>query len=119
MMYLKINGDKYIITNDGIQLGIDSISLTIQNRGYDFATIQDIFSSLDGLAIYGCIEQDDGTCTDEYQSTYYDMYTKLTVISYNFDSDTYTIVLAQPDEVSERLDEIEEILNEILMEGGI
>lgn len=122
MNYLKINGQKYELTDDGVKNYGNQLFLTIINNRMSFETVRNLFSNIDNITIFGSVTDYDSDGTEnerEYVSSYYDMYNFLQKIEYDFAKDEYTITMIHPDEVSERLDEIEEILNEMLMKGGI
>ena len=93
--YLKFGETRLDLTDDGISLN-DNISLTFKNNNYESEEIQSLFSNLeDGITIYGCILQDDGTETDEFLSSHYDQYSRLSSVEYDGDLNLYTVVLVE------------------------
>lgn len=91
--YLKFGETRFDLTDDGISLN-DNISLTFKNDNYTEAELKSLFSNIkEGITIYGCILQDDGTETDEFIASHYDQYSTLQSITYDNDQDLYTVKL--------------------------
>lgn len=110
--YLKMKyGDDTIRLNlipNGVDLPDNNIlRLSFYSSSIDFVVIKSIFSDIDSITVYGCIVQEDGRETDEYVSMYYDKYTYLKKIDYDFDEDVYTVELLIPDETEKRLETLE------------
>lgn len=104
--YLKLKGNRINLTDNGIDIN-DALSLTFVNNDYNFDRLLSIFSELNGIEIFGCIVQDNGDETDEFVSAYFENYTILSSLEYNLENDTYTVKLTAPNEVEQRLAELE------------
>lgn len=104
--YLKLKGNRINLTDNGIDIN-DALSLTFVNNNYNFDRLLSIFSELNGIEIFGCIVQDNGDETDEFVSAYFENYTILSSLEYNLENDTYTVKLTAPNEVEQRLAELE------------
>ena len=116
--YLKI-GDKklYLAEINGVNAEEHKLDLTIKAEDNTFEDVKGLFSDLDNITIYSAIVQEDGRETDEIVQQYFDNFTKLDKLSYNLDSDTYTVTLVVPNEVEARLSELEDAVNFMLMGG--
>lgn len=116
--YLKIGENKLYLTEiNGVNAEENKLELTIKAEDNTFESIKDSFSDLDNVTIYSAIVQEDGRETDEIVQQYFDNFTKLDKLSYNLDSDTYTVTLVVPNEVEARLSELEDAVNFMLMGG--
>ena len=121
MYYLKLNGTRLDIYEDA-EGGVDSreeqkLGLSIVNDNYSMEQMIEMFSNLDSITIYGCVVQEDGRETDEYVAKYFEGYSVLNSVTYELQNDYYKIWLAKPTELEERLNEIEDTINYLLMEG--
>ncbi len=121
MNYLKIRlweeDVRVNLTDDGINLNEGMLKLTILGEGRKYDDVNLLFSNLEAVTIYGCIGQEDGTETDEFQAAYYPDYTKLSKIEYDLDGDYYTVSLTIPNALEERVTELEDAINFLLMGG--
>lgn len=116
--YLKIGDNKlYLTETNGVNAEENKLELTIKAEDNTFESIKDSFSDLDNVTIYSAILQEDGRETDEIVQQYFDNFTKLDKLSYNLDSDTYTVTLVVPNEIEARLAELEDAVNFMLMGG--
>ena len=116
--YLKIGENKlYLAEINGVNAEEHKLELTIKAEDNTFEGIKDSFSDLDNVTIYTAIVQEDGRETDEIVQQYFDNFTKLDKLTYNLDSDTYTVTLVVPNEVEARLSELEDAVNFMLMGG--
>lgn len=117
--YLKIGENKlYLTETNGVNAEEHKLELTIKAEDSTFEDIKDSFSGLDNVTIYSAIVQEDGRETDEIVQQYFDNFTKLDKLSYNLDSDTYTVTLVVPNEVEARLSELEDAVNFLVMGGN-
>ncbi len=91
----------------------EKIDIVVYPSGYDFMGIKDFFTDIDKVIIYSAIVQEDGRETDEMVHMYFDQFTKLTNVTYNLDSDTYTVTLVEPDVVDQRLTALEKKSEEL------
>lgn len=121
MYYLKLHDVKLYLYEDD-EGGLDQrkenkIGVSVKNNNIPFETIKDLFSTIEDITIYGCIEQEDGTETDEYIANFFEGYSEVYNISYNVMYDYYKVFLAKPDEVNERFNGLEDAVNFLLMGG--
>lgn len=119
MNYLKIEKSRFNLTDDGVQADEEKLTLKIKNEKYSFDEVRDIFSALDDVTVYGAIEQEDGSETDEYVASHYEHFTKLQSIGYDLKKDTWNIVLVEPNDLEERIIELEKSLNRNTKGGDI
>lgn len=116
--YLKIGENKLYLTEiNGVNAEENKLELTIKAEDNTFEGVKDSFSDLDNVTIYSAIAQEDGRETDEIVQQYFDNFTKLDKLSYNLDSDAYTVTLVVPNEIEARLSELEDAVNFMLMGG--
>ena len=117
--YLKIDNKKMYLTPDGVDTPEDKIlKLSFYNNDlFIFDDISKMFSNLKEIIVYMCIIQDDGTETDEMISNVFTEYTKMKGINYDIDRDSWQVIMTIPDETQERLSELEDALNFLLMGG--
>lgn len=105
--YLKLKGTKLNLLNDGVNVN-DVLSLTFYGEKNSFDAVKTLFSDIEkGIEVYGAILQDDGKETDEFTAAFYDNYVILVSITYNIDSDTYTVKMRTPDMLEMRISELE------------
>ncbi len=117
--YLKLNDNKFYLSEvNGVNAEEHKLELTVKAENNTFENIKDSFSDLDNVTIYSAIVQEDGRETDEIVQQYFDNFTKLDKLSYNLDSDTYTVTLVVPNEVEARLSELEDAVNFLVMGGN-
>lgn len=109
MYYIKNGNTKYVLTNDGVDIGDgDRLKLKIVDNNYPFTEIQDIFSSIENeITVYTCIIQEDGRETDEQVSTVIPTFTVLKEITYDIVDHLYSIILISPDDIDLRLRTLE------------
>ena len=116
--YLKFSDGKFYLTEiNGVNAEENKLELNIKADSYSFEDVKTAFSTLDNITIYSAIVQEDGRETDEIVHQYFDNFIKLDRVSYNIDSDTYIVTLVIPNETEQRLSELEDALNFILMGG--
>lgn len=116
--YLKIGENKlYLTETNGVNAEENKLELNIKAENNTFESIKDSFSDLDNVTVYSAIVQEDGRETDEIVQQYFDNFTKLDKLTYNLDSDTYTVTLVVPNEIEARLSELEDAVNFMLMGG--
>ena len=115
VLYLKVNGEKLYLTDTNPEE--NHLELVFEADGMGIPEIKSAFSNLDSVIIYTAIRQEDGRETDEIVHQYFDIFTKLSRIEYDVDSDTYKVTLIEPDIVDERLSELEDAVNFLLMGG--
>lgn len=116
--YLKFGENKvYLTETNGVNAEEHKLELTIKAEDNTFEDIKYSFSDLDNVTIYTAIVQEDDRETDEIVQQYFDNFTKLDKLSYNLDSDTYTVTLVVPNEIEARLAELEDAVNFMLMGG--
>lgn len=95
VFYLKFDDARLNLLDDGIDVDCNQIKLTFVDEGYSVDILESLFSNLtEGLTIYSCILQEDGTETDEFIGGYYNQYTLLDSIINN-ENGTYTIKLKE------------------------
>lgn len=120
--YLKIDDEKQIIVDGGVNQPNEkelSVMFFNENR-YSFDDIKRMFTDLnDGIVIWMCIVQDDGTETDEMLSTNNKEFTKIRGIEYQPEYDIWKVTMTIPDETQERISELEDALNFLLMGGDM
>ena len=120
MYYLKMPNDIRLNLVDG---GVDqpdpkTLTLTFYNNDrFSFEDIKSMFADTDGITIYMCIVQDDGRETDEMVSTHHEEFTKLKGVEYQTEYDLWKVSLTIPDDTKERVSELEDALNFLLMGG--
>lgn len=119
MYYLKMpNNIRFNFIDNGVnQLDSKTLTLTFYNENrFKFEDIKKMFSDLiDGITVWMCIVQDDGTETDEMVSVYYKEYTELKGLEYQMDCDVWKVTLSIPDETKERLADLEAAMNFLLI----
>ena len=95
-----------------------TLTLTFYNEGrFSFDDVKEMFTDIDGVTIYMCIVQDDGTETDEMVSTHHEEFVKMKGIEYQPEYDLWKVSLTIRDETKERLAELEAAMNFLLMGG--
>lgn len=118
VQYLKFSDSKFYLTDvNGINAEENKLELNIKAGTYTFENIKSSFSTLDNITIYSAIVQEDERETDEIIHQYFDNFTKLDRVSYNMDADTYTVMLVIPNETEQRLSELEDTVNFLVMGG--
>lgn len=110
---LKSPTKLYLVDTNGVNAEDTRLTLNLLPSGYDFMGIKDFFTDIDKVIIYSAIVQEDGRETDEMVHMYFDQFTKLTNVTYNLDSDTYTVTLVEPDIVDQRLTALEKKSEEL------
>lgn len=110
---LKSPTKLYLVEVNGVNAEDTRLTLNLLPSGYDFMGIKDFFTDIDKVIIYSAIVQEDGRETDEMVHMYFDQFTKLTNVTYNLDSDTYTVTLVEPDVVDQRLTALEKKSEEL------
>ena len=115
MYYLKMPKRLNLIDN-GVDMPQDNIlTLSFHKEDNTFDDVKSMFTNIDNITVYGCIEQEDGRETDEFVSNYFDKYTSLKSIEYDITKDVYKVTLTIPDETEQRLAELEDAVNFMLM----
>ena len=112
--YLKKGNEKIYLENiipEDKQLKLELRDLK------DLDEIKTAFSGLSDVTIYTAIVQEDGRETDEIVHQYFANLTKLSNIAYDISADRYTVTLIEPDEIEERVLELEDAVNYILFGG--
>ena len=117
MYYLKMPKRLNLVEDEITKPVDDRLTLVFYKEDNNFETIKDLFSDVTNITIYGCIEQEDGRETDEFICEQYNQYTSLSKISYDLDNNAYSVTLVVPNETEERLSELEDALNFLLMGG--
>lgn len=118
VQYLKLSDSKFYLTDvNGINAEENKLELNIKADSYSFEDIKTSFTNLDNITINSAILQEDGRETDEIVHQYFDKFTKLDRVSYNMDADTYTVMLVIPNETEQRLSELEDAVNFLVMGG--
>lgn len=115
VFYLKVNGEKLYLT--GTNPEENHLELVFEADGADISEVKSDFDNLDSVTIYTAIRQEDERETDEIVHQYFDNFTKLSKIEYDVDSDTYKVTLVEPDILEERISELEDAVNFLLMGG--
>lgn len=118
MYYLKMPERLNLIDNGVDMPEENKLVLSFKKEGKDFETIKSLFSDITDVTVYGCIEQEDGRETDEFVSNFFDSYTSLKNIEFDFVNDVYAVTLVVPNEVEARLSELEDAINFMLMGGN-
>ena len=117
--YLKLGDSKFYLSEvNGINAEENKLELNIKADTHTFEDIKSSFSDLDSITIYSAIVQEDGRETDEIVHQYFDNFTKLDRVSYNMDADTYTVMLVIPNILEERVTELEDAVNFLVMGGN-
>lgn len=110
--YLKLRNEQQTIVDGGVdQPDQKTLTITFYNEDrYSFNDVKEMFSNLreEGIVIWFCIVQDDGTETDEMLSTSNKEFVKLKGIEYQMDLDLWKVSMTIPDETQERLKALEE-----------
>ena len=117
--YIKKNDEKiYLDGGSEIIIGEDSVTFTLSTLT-DIAKIKSIFAGLVDLVIYTAIVQEDGRETDEMVYQYLPMFTKLFRIIYDTLSEKYSVVLIAPNNLEERVVELEDAVNYMLFNAEV
>lgn len=118
--YIKMPNN---VTLDLIQGGMDTpddktLSLAFNNEDrFSFEDVKQMFADIPEITIWVCIVQRDGRETDHMPGTIHEGFTKLDKIEYQSDLDIWKVTLTKPNETEERLSELEDALNFLLMGG--
>ena len=114
MNYIKYKNSRFVLPDDGINPEDSKLTLKFLADNWTFDQVKEAFNkNLDYIVIYGRIVQEDGRETDEYIAQYFDKQTKLINVSYDIESDTYSVILVEHDITDERLTALEEKTNEL------
>ena len=115
MYYLKLP-DRLNLTDDGISMPDNKrLILSFKRDNKEIDAIKSLFSNIESITVYGCVVQDDGKETDEFVANYFEQYTMLKGIEYDVAEDLYKVTLTIPDEIHQRLSELEDVMNFLLM----
>lgn len=120
MNYLKIDGKRYNLTDDGISPSTLDMVLVIVKDDYTFEDILSVFENIgDKIVIYDTVTNTDseGDHVEEFVSGTFEGYTHLCFVNYDADNLTYAVKLSVPDETQNRLNELEDAVNFLLMGG--
>lgn len=125
--YLKIDGERLDLSDDGVQLNGDVLTLQIINKDYQFTDFADKFFKVpEPITIYSCniqnrVNEETGEEyeeeTDEYVHQYFDKTTKLVSVKYDMPHNIFVLDFVEPDEMEERISELEDAMNFVLMGG--
>lgn len=120
MNYLKIGDKKYNLTDDGIQPQGNDLMLVVCKENYSFDDVFATFQNVgDELTVYDTVTNTDvdGEHTEEFVSGSFVGYTHLKAVEYSTDEQTYKINLVIPDETENRLNDLENAVNALIMGG--
>lgn len=119
--YIKIDDDRLVLVDGGLdqpQPNVLSIQFYNEER-FTFEDVKRIFGEMTDISIWMCLVQDDGTETDEMLSNNYTEYTKLKAIDYQMDLDLWKVSMTVPNDEKERISDLEDALNFLLMGGDM
>lgn len=113
MNYIIINENRYNLTDDGIGVDENNLMLTILSASHNFEEIKKAFESIgDAITIYGTV---DGGA--DFESSVFNGYSQLKAVNYDVVNELYTVHLIIPDDLIERMDELENAVNFLIMGG--
>lgn len=115
VQYLKLGEEKIYL--EGIDPEENKLELSFAAGNKSLEDIKEILVGLNRLVIYTAIVQEDGRETDEIIHMVFETFTKLSKIEYDLDSKTYKVVLVEPNILEERIAELEDAVNFMLMGG--
>ena len=111
MYYLKMGEDRFNLIDNGVNTPTeDVLELSFKGENHSFDDVKDAFHDIDDITVYGCIVQEDGRETDEFVSNYFDKYTSLKNIEYDFVNDVYKVTLLKPSDLELRVAELEAVV---------
>lgn len=114
--YLKLNDEKIHLTN--VNPEGDKLELSFEAKDKTLADVKALLTGLDNITIYSAIVQEDGRETDEITHMYFENFTKLSKIEYDLETESYKVVLVQPNILEERVTELEDAVNFLVMGGN-
>jgi len=109
MNYIIIKNNRYNLTDDGVTVG-NGIMLTMLAGGYDFETVKKDFESVSNIEIYGTSEPED------FVSGFFENLT-LKSVEYDIKDELYTVTMTAIDETMQRINDLEDAVNYLLMGG--
>lgn len=113
MNYLLIDDKRFDLTDDGIGVGEKELLLTIRGAGHTFEEVKEVFENIgDTITIYGTVEGG-----DDFESGVFAGYSQLKAVNYDITDSLYTVHLIIPNDIEERIDELESAVNFLLMGG--
>ena len=113
MNYILIDDRRYNLTDDGIGVSEKDLVLTIVKDEYAFDDIKEAFEDVgDTITIYGTVEGG-----DDFESGIFEGYSELKAVNFDLISEVYTVHLIVPNDIVERIDELESAVNFLLMGG--
>ena len=117
--YIKKDDQKVYLTNINTTLD-DWAELTVSAKNRTMEEVKYIFSNLPDLTIYKETIQEDMVESEETIYIFLPKVTKLNKIEYNPDENGFMVRLTEPNDLEERVTELEDAVNYILFElfGG-
>lgn len=113
--YLKFNDEKIYLTN--VNPEGDRLELSFEAKDRSLADVKALLTGLDNITVYSAIVQEGGRETDEITHMYFENFIKLSKIEYDLETESYKVVLIQPNVLEERVTELEDAVNFMLMGG--
>ena len=113
MNYIIIDGTRYSLTDNGIGVSENDLLLTILGAGHTFEEVKEVFENIgDTITIYGTVENG-----EDFKSGVFEGYSQLKAVNYDITDELYMIHLIVPNDIAERIDELESAVNFLLMGG--
>lgn len=113
MNYLILNNNRYNLTDNGIGVSENDLMLTVLGAGHSFDEVKEDFEKVgDTITIYGTV---DGG--EDFESGAFNGYSQLKAVNYDLENELYTVHLIVPNDLVERIDELESAVNFLIMGG--
>lgn len=110
MNHIKINENRYNLTDDGIEQN-EVLKLQINAEDHTFERIKSDFECVKSITVYGTSESED------FESGYFEKIT-LKSVEYDLDKKLYIVKMSEIDKTTQRINDLEETVNFLLLGGN-